>query len=41
MTGAYLLRMWRQAVRGQRDAVMVVRFANGIRAEVHITKDTT
>jgi hypothetical protein len=31
--------MWRQAVRGGRDAVLVVKFGNGIRAEVHISRD--
>jgi hypothetical protein len=39
MTGAYLLRMWRQAVQSGKDAVLVVSYGNGIRATVHITRD--
>lgn len=39
MNGAYIERMWRQAVRDEKDAILVVSYGNGMRAEVHITRD--
>lgn len=37
MTGAYVNEVWRNAVKIGKDAVIVVDFGNGMRAECHLT----
>lgn len=38
LTGEALLQSWQRAVQQGRDAVWVVQFANGIEAEIHLTR---